>query len=259
MKTQLKEKYFMRIKADRDVLPWKVNSFWITMCAPPSDKNPDNSICQSERMSLCTLKGSLTLEAALVLPFFLMILLAFFSFFSQYASAAEIKVSAAAEAKKTGITLGAMEKGDAGDVTIYKSAQAEGIWINPFYREKTITQSAACRAWIGFTELKTEETYVYITPEGSVYHLYADCTHLSLSVQSVTMTFARSAKNEYGERYRQCELCKGPFQGMVFITSEGNRYHSKRSCSGLKRTVRQVPLSSVSKRRGCLRCMSRGE
>lgn len=259
MRAQLKEKYIMRIKADRDVLPWKANSFWITMCAPPSYNYPDNSICQTERMSLCALKANLTVEASLILPFFLMILLAFFSFFSQYASAAEIKALAAAEAKKVGITLGCTQRCDSGEVTIYKSGQTDGIWINPFYRERTITQSATCRAWIGFTELKTEETYVYITPDGSVYHLYADCTHLSLSIQGVTLAFARSAKNEYGEKYRQCELCEDPFQGMVYITSEGNCYHSKRSCSGLKRTVRQVPLSSVSKRRGCLRCMSRGE
>lgn len=247
----------MRIKEQRDVLPWVANLFRVDMCAPPAYRYLYCFFCQNERMSLCALKGSLTVEAALIMPFFLMILLAFFSFFSQYASAAELQAAAAAEAKKAGIALGSLQGTDSGDVTIYKSAKMDEIWINPFYREKNIVQSATCRAWIGFTELETEETYVYITPEGSVYHLYADCTHLDLSIQRVSIVRARSAENEYGEKYRKCEVCDEAFGVFVYITSEGNCYHSKRSCSGLKRTIQRVSFSEAQGRRGCIRCVSR--
>ena len=259
MKIQLQEKYIMRTKVQRDVLPWKAILTRNDLCAPPSYSNQYNSLCQSERMSLCALKGSLTLEAALILPFFLMILLAFFSFFSQYASAAELKVQACAEARKAGVTLGSLQRTDAGDVTIYKSKKMDEIWINPFYRKEYVVQKAVCRGWIGFTELEIKETYVYITPEGSVYHLYADCTHLDLSIQKVTIAKAKSSRNEYGEKYKECELCDDSFGVLVYITSEGNRYHSKRGCSGLKRTIRQVPISTVKGRSGCIRCTSREE
>lgn len=230
------------------------------MCVLPQGTHLNGAAAGNERTSLCVpAKGSLTIEASLILPFFLMILLGFFSFFEQFSVAAELKTEAAAEAKKVGIVLGSAKAADSGDVTIYKSARLEKVWIDPFQTNDYVVQSAVCRAWIGFTELETEETYVYITPEGSVYHLYGDCTHLNLSIQLVSFAAASSAKNEYGQKYRACELCGSSPGAMVYITSEGDCYHSERSCSGLKRTVRQVPLSEVGKRGCCIRCMSRGE
>jgi hypothetical protein len=193
-------------------------------------------------------------ETALVVPFFLMILLAFFSFFSQYASESRLLVQAAAEARKVGISMGYLQREDAGDVTIYKTRKNETLWIHPFYQKRYISVSAVCRPWIGFTELKSKETYVYVTPEGSVYHLYADCTHLDLSIEKVTFAKANTLKNEYGENYTKCEICKEMFGVMVYITSEGNRYHAQRNCSGLKRTIRQVPFGEVENRRCCIRC-----
>jgi len=230
------------------------------VCVLPQSYHPIVQKHRNERMSLCALKkGSLTVEASLVLPFFLMILLGFFTFFSRYSTAAELMTEAAAEAKKVGIVLGGVHKTGTGDVTIYRSAKMEKFWIFPFQIENDVIQSAVCRAWIGFTELETEETYVYATPDGSVYHLYSDCTHLDLSIQKVSFAKACSSRNEYGEKYRACELCDGNFGALVYITSEGNCYHSERSCSGLKRTIRQIPLSEVKGRGCCIRCMSRKE
>ena len=260
MRIRLRENFIMQSRVQRDVLSMEAILSRGDMCAPPSYKYLYQSICQSERTSLCVLKkGSLTVEAALIMPFFLMILLAFFSFFSKYASAADMKMQAASEAKKAGIALGSMSQTDSGDITIYKMAKPETVWINPFWQKKQIVESAVCRAWIGFTELDITETWVYITPEGEVYHLYSDCTHLDLSIQRVSMETARVKKNDYGQKYRECELCDEKFGALVYITSEGDCYHSKRSCSGLKRTIRQVPFSEVEGRSLCLRCMSREE
>ena len=254
IKMRLVEKFFMKNRMQRDVLSWKALLYRVEMCAPPSTTKPSTLVCQDERMSLCVLKGSLTLEASMIIPFFLSVLLAFFSFFSNYASAAELKVLAAAEAKKTGIVLAHRKEDTSGEVTIYKSAKTEDIWINPFYHKSLVTEKAVCRAWIGFTELELQEIYVYITPKGSVYHLYADCTHLDLSIQRTTLEKAKSVKNLYGQKYSECEVCEEDFGGMVYITDEGERYHSERECSGLKRTTRQVPISQVSGRSQCLRC-----
>ena len=260
MKIQLRDYFIMKHRGQRNVLSLEVKQIRDDMCAPPSYKYLYQAIHQNERTSLCVVKkGSMTLEAALIMPFLLMILLGFFSFFSQYASAAELQMQAAAEAKKVGIVLGSMGKRESGEITIYKMAKAGTLWIHPFSKKSQIVQSAVCRGWIGFTELEAAETYVYITPDGEVYHLYSDCTHLDLSIRLVGIGTAKEQKNEYGQSYRKCQLCDEAFGRFVYITSEGDCYHSERSCSGLKRTVHQVPLEDVKERGVCLRCMSREE
>lgn len=229
---------------------------------PQSSDREENRCCRNERMSLCTLqtkKGNLTVEAALILPFFLLILLAFFSFSDRYAQAAELRLRAAEEAKTIGVIQGAAKIKNSGRVVIRKSASAEMLFGFPFLMEKRMTERAVCRAWIGFRGLEVQESEVYITENGNVYHLYEDCTHLDLSIRQVPFAYAVTAKNEYGEMYRRCELCKEPCSSLVYITEEGNCYHSKRSCGGLKRTVRAVPISEVFGRSCCLRCMQRGE
>ena len=229
-------------------------SFRVLKCVLPQSSNYlVITKTRSERMSLYTLKkGSLTVETALVLPFFMIILLAFFSFFLQYASAAELKIQAAAEAKKVGIAVGSTVPDDSGEVTIYKSKIIDDSRIMPYQKQRTVTQMAVCRAWIGFTKLEASEIYVYATPEGSVYHLQNDCTHLNLSIQSTTL--AKAVK-----KYRECEHCNEEFGILVYVTEYGECYHSERNCSGLKRTIRRVPLSSVDGRGCCIRCMERGQ
>lgn len=233
--------------------------FRVLKCVLPQSKHKRIKIfCPNERMSLCTFKkGSLTVEAALIFPFFLLILLAFFSCFSFYASAAELKVQAAADAKKIGIVTGSLQTSNSSEITIYKTMQSEDLWDVPFSMNQIIVEHAVCRAWIGFTELETEEVSVYATPGGEVYHLSSSCTHLDLSVESTDYAKAQISKNRYGERYRKCKLCENKYGETVYITSEGNCYHSDRNCSGLKRTVKQVTLSSVQKRGCCSRCMEK--
>ena len=256
MKIPLSEKYIMKNRIQRDSLSEKVFPYLRGKCAPPKYNYPNKLYYPNERVSLCFLRGSLTVETTLVIPFFLMMLLAFFSFFSQYASESRLLVQAAAEARKMGVVMESLQREDAGDVIIYKTGKNEKLWIHPFYQKKYLSMSATCRPWIGFTELGSRETYVYVTPDGSVYHLYADCTHLDLSIQKVTVGMAKTAKNEYGERYKKCELCNETAESMLYITSDGNRYHSRRNCSGLKRTIRQVLLEEVGNRRCCIRCAS---
>lgn len=225
---------------------------------PQSSKRKRNRRCRNERISLCTLqKGSLTVEAALVLPFFLLILLAFFSFSGQYAQAMKLQTEAAAEARTVGVLQGAAGFENSGRIVIQKSVKVENPFQLPFETEKRLTGRAVCRAWIGFRGLEEEESEVYITPEGNVYHLYADCTHLDLSIRQVPFNYAVNAKNQYGEKYRKCELCQEKFSALVYITDEGNCYHSEKTCGGLKRTVLCVPISEAFGRSCCLRCMQR--
>ena len=104
----------------------------------------------------------------------------------------------------------------------------------------------------GDEENGKKDCIVYVTERGTVYHRRADCTHICLRI-----------KNEEGirsimmhSRYRPCEKCI-PRTGTIstlYITAEGDCYHSSLSCSGLKRTVKAVYLSEIPGMRPCSRC-----
>ena len=121
-------------------------------------------------------------------------------------------------------------------------------------RMLSVTECSRCRRWIGMAGLGESSgsgEWVYVTPEGNVYHKSRDCTHLKLSIQSVPA--------ETAMEYRACERCaegkkKTPF---VYITEEGDCYHIKLNCSGLKRTVYMIPLIQAGGRIPCSRCGGR--
>ena len=118
-------------------------------------------------------------------------------------------------------------------------------------------------AWVG-DERPGEESaakeMVYITETGTVYHTFADCTHLNLSVRQAAYAGIERERNQYGARYHPCELCvkAGKIPDTVYITGEGTRFHISLACSGIKRGVTAIPLSQVGDRPLCSRCSKRG-
>lgn len=123
-----------------------------------------------------------------------------------------------------------------------------------------ITQKIKCRKWTG--ESKTEDgededDIVYITLNGSVYHKSRDCTYLKPSVKSADGSRILEFRNADGGKYYACSKCmknKKTNNITVFITEYGNRYHSKKDCSKIKRTVLTVRLSQVKDKRACSKC-----
>lgn len=79
-----------------------------------------------------------------------------------------------------------------------------------------------------------------------------ECTHIRLSVRVVEATEAL-------REYRPCEKCTDkiphPTGGLLFFVSEnGECYHSRRDCPGLKRTVQKIPKEEAFKYEVCSRC-----
>lgn len=104
-------------------------------------------------------------------------------------------------------------------------------------------------------ESQQELDIVYITENGEVYHEDRNCTHLKLSVREVSRAEAEKAANQWGKSYSPCEKCKPKQTDLtLYITDEGDRYHSERNCSGLKRTVFSVLRSQAAGYRPCSRC-----
>ena len=124
-----------------------------------------------------------------------------------------------------------------------------------------LISKAVCHKWIGYTagsEGETDHLWVYVTQTGTVYHQSEACSHLNLSIQCVPMGGLGEMRNEDGGKYYPCRRCatgENPNQNAnIFITNQGNAYHYKLQCSGLKRTVYRIRLSAVGDRSPCRRC-----
>ncbi len=118
-----------------------------------------------------------------------------------------------------------------------------------------VAQRCRLHGWTGYAPDSGEkDQMVYVTENGTVYHLYPTCTHLKLSVRQTAMAKIPSLRNTSGGKYYPCESCGADCGSYVYITSTGNRYHSAASCSRLKRGIRMVPLKEAAAMPLCKRC-----
>jgi len=128
----------------------------------------------------------------------------------------------------------------------------------------SIHQCVSTKAWTGYQGAEknlsgeSEETTVYVTENGKVYHTSKSCTHLDLSIRTVIFEQIENLRNEYGGKYYSCEKCCrnddiGPGK-QVHIADTGTNYHSELSCSGLKRTIYEMILNEQMTLRPCSRC-----
>lgn len=231
-----------------------------TLQIPRRRKSRFRLFCTGRRASLSAFrKGGMTLEATLLLPFFLCAVTAllYLFAFTSVQSRADRKLMERAEA--LAVTGG---QGNLTDpyIRLY-DAQAVSLpfpWLS--FGRDLVTRKAVVRAWTGYTGESFQGAFVgeivYITPEGTVYHRNRDCTYLRLSIRQVASGALDLERNASGGRYTPCEYCvrQGQPGGTVYVTDYGASYHNNRNCQGLKRTVMAVPLSQVGGRRGCSRC-----
>lgn len=122
-----------------------------------------------------------------------------------------------------------------------------------------LSMTAQCKQhyWNGRKISEEEgEEYVYITPEGEVYHLTDQCSYLDLSIYRTEIEEISVLRNLYGQKYYSCERCadKNENAEFVYVTYYGTAYHTSLDCSALKRTVQKVLKSEVSDRRICSKC-----
>ena len=143
---------------------------------------------------------------------------------------------------------------DDSDGFIYLTLNYEyGIDI-PFFGEMTHieTETVKQKAYTGYIGAgcsDDEDTYVYITENATVYHTTRSCTHIDLSISSVS---SEELSGQYGS-LSACEYCTSSYTGNIYVTDEGDCYHHSLSCPGLKRTVYRVKKSETSLP-ACERC-----
>lgn len=245
--------------------------------------------------------ASLTVEAALVFPVFLFLMVAVL----QYTAALEAAVcygAALAEAGKQAAVQSSVvsESGTAGAVRLAGAGTARSRLLavsrehsavklqqlqssqsdaetdvlelrmtglvqgmaGRYLPRIPILQKVRVRVWTGRKgiygadgDVRTEQggKMVYVTATGTVYHRDPSCTHLKLSIREVDRQSVSKLRNKSGEKYHACERCSAGSSDRVYITGEGNRYHSSLACSGLKRTVEEIPQEECHLR-ACSKC-----
>ncbi len=210
-----------------------------------------------------SMEASMTVEASLAVPLFLFFMVNVLScllFFHTFLSNLEHLHQQGRQ-----LSMMAYMAGDSGLIRDDMVQLVHPERISPVvpilgYPGTTIVSCCYMRAWTGYdVEHRAEggegeETYVYITDGGSAYHMARNCTHLTLSITLAGKEEMETLRNASGGRYRPCERCGGDGSGIVYITKEGDRYHNTIECSGLKRSVRCIPISEAVGRTPCSRC-----
>lgn len=150
-----------------------------------------------------------------------------------------------------------------GMIDLCVSYQVKIPFLPEAFGKLSMAQRSRRKVWSGTVRWKDrgkeeeekEETYVFVTEHGSVYHTVLTCSYLKLSIRAVSEKDVSALRNKNGEKYSPCEKCgKGLIGYEVYITDSGNRYHSKLSCSALSRNIRKILLSEAEGYRGCSRC-----
>ncbi|MGN0357380.1 MAG: TadE/TadG family type IV pilus assembly protein [Blautia sp.] len=127
----------------------------------------------------------------------------------------------------------------------------------------TVVQQTHRRIWIGDDSSEMEESKksvgnkVYVTKNGSVYHLYADCSYIDVKLRTVSAKSLEYLRNDDGSIYYACESCHPEKNGTVYITSYGNRYHAFKECSAIEREVIQIGEDEIGNRNLCSKCKKR--
>lgn len=117
------------------------------------------------------------------------------------------------------------------------------------------------RAFTGYDTIhgniyEASEQLVYVTERGRAYHTDRNCPHISVSVQAMKLSELSGKRNYDGGKYYSCSSCKkkGSVGDIVYVTNYGTLYHSRITCSKLKRSVKVIPISQVDGRKACGRC-----
>ena len=228
-------------------------------------KLPLNQILHSGRASLkgsLRLKAGMAVEAAMAIPLLMLAIMSIYVYFTVLSD-------------YTGLVMEQRDKGKTICVyaNLYQSFLGVGDIVNLTESRQVCPVSPTllnfhynvkapfyAHAWTGYSltgdsDGAGEEEYVYITPEGVVYHKDINCSHLKLTIESTTMSMVGSLRNDDGAKYGKCEYCGNrEYIGTLYVTKSGDCYHTTLGCPGLKRTIETIPISKVGNRAPCSRC-----
>lgn len=209
------------------------------------------------------LKASMCVEASLSFTFFLLFLIQVFSMLLIFKGYTKDMGELQQKGKKMAAYAFAAEGFQGTNeelIRLHNSRKTEVAFLIFPVPDCRIRTKCVVKPWTGYDvrygkNRTEEETLVYMTRYGTVYHKDRSCSHLALSIQGVEMSQLREIRNESGGIYLPCERCgDNGFVTVVFVTDYGDRYHTSLNCQGLKRYIRSVPLSQLEGVSPCKKC-----
>lgn len=207
-----------------------------------------------QRASLCIcLKGSYTLEAAVVIPIvaaYIVTLLSFFQIFEIQRAVDEALLYAG---RKTAVESSAVDSEELlflsaetyllyalqGNSLVEKYVQygilGIHLWKSEFQEEEIylraeyivqlpisfgeigalkLSSQNCFRKWVGDKPSEEEGEFVYVTTYGEVYHEKLTCRSIHLSVKAATIEEIPYLRGKNGQRYDECRRCEWKENGI---------------------------------------------
>lgn len=260
--------------------------------------------CKRRTFFFASLRGSLTIEAAMALPLFFFTMVTILQLCNVMDGAVRFGSALCETSEEIAISSYAAEYGEgdsvlpgavsaiygrnavlrrAGDTEAVKNVSfllssfledGEMIHLVMTYQMKLpiggisipgihFLQRGSVRGWTGRSGSSGDSVLedsdgsvqtVYVTEHGTVYHKDLQCSHIRLSIRQVSRDGLKNLRNSSGGKYHACDKCGKQGGNTVFITEDGDRYHSSLGCSGLKRTIREFSLEEAGSLRPCSKC-----
>lgn len=201
-------------------------------------------------------QGSLTVEAALICPVFIIAILFFIYVIMWFQRAALVQSDIVSKARMAAAGYPVVDcgKGDdtVNDIVIPRIYKADFIPVN-------IVQKVVIRPFVGVTGLtdENEDPIVYVTKSGKVYHYDITCSYISVTTDKVNYSDITYRRNKSGSRYKACEVCCRNIENIgnsVYITDYGERFHSRADCTRIDHEILSIRISESGHMRACSKC-----
>lgn len=219
------------------------------------------------------LDGSITVEAAFVLPLFVFFGLAVLAPMKWLDTQRQMQTIAERVGENLSQQAYSAEITDEqGDIHLELKYQEKIPFIYEKISGVTMVVAVKRRGWIGLdgkltrqsvngADGQADQEMVYVTPEGERYHRYRDCRYLTNVCKAVAIEELNHLRNNDGKIFYSCSQCvrNQNVQDTVYITTWGVRYHNDRSCAAMSTYFRKVPLSEVTDWGECSVCARRND
>ncbi len=206
-----------------------------------------------------SVKASLTVEAALIMPFFIIAVsqIIFWTGFLEVQAELNAEVNSISRrmAETAFIEMDGEVFQEPENIEIAKGELLNGIYFERLSVARPFV--GRCYKEADYNSTDSDERAVFVTKNGKVYHTSNVCTHIKLSVREVAHSSVSALRNEGGGKYYPCEYCmRKKVADRVYITGEGSRIHADKNCGGIKRTV-NIMVKRRAEAEGyspCMRC-----
>ena len=134
--------------------------------------------------------------------------------------------------------------------------EVENVFPLGLYSYRRMWNRYYSRCWSGYDVTRGEGArYVYVSPEGEVFHVDPECSYLFHRVNRIASDGIGQIQTQDGEQYEICKLCeKEPATEWVYYTEEGEKYHLISDCSAIFKNIQRILWYEGLPYRECSRC-----